>query len=314
MDNDRYNTLVESIYDAALDPMIWEAAITNLRLEFNPISVGFFIQKSGMFQNRCCKQDYRLAMVGNLVNKQDNLLSFTFFRSRKVGRYANDEIGEYRSLYHHLLKAMAISSRIRHIENKLSANEAALNKLRLGVVFLDGNGRIMFLNEHAKKLFAIKDNGIYIKESRLSSRNRCNLETLNVAIKNALVNGTSSIITLARPLQSALSINIFPSTRGRCLMLDQKIIATVFIADPDDRNASDTEYLTRRWKLSPLEAQFTCYLLQGSTIRQVADLMKLTISTAQWYSKQVMRKLGVNRQSELVIKLMNDLSSFMKNG
>lgn len=44
MYDERYNMLVESIYDAALDSELWGAAVANLRDEFNSIAAGFFIQ------------------------------------------------------------------------------------------------------------------------------------------------------------------------------------------------------------------------------------------------------------------------------
>jgi len=375
MDDERYRILVESIYDAALNPELWGTAVANLRDEFNSIAAGFFVQtadqkldeyffegldpeqmdiygeyfaennpwftvpglmkpgeiltdlslekfhndknaflKTEMCQDWCLKQDYRHAMGGSLVDRQGNLLNFTFFRSKKSGYYTSDEINRYRSLCRHLIKAIEINSHIESIESRSTVNEAVLNKLRIGVIFLDGKGRVAFFNDYVRKLLRQKDNGIFVKESRLRARNRRDCKSLDSAISNALTAGESSTIVLTRPLQSALSVNIIPSTSRRWLMEVKQITLTVFISDPDDRDVTDTEYLITRWKISPLEARFTCYLLQGKTIRQISELMELTINTAQWYSKQVMQKLEVNRQSELIIKLMNDLALFQITG
>ena len=81
----------------------------------------------------------------------------------------------------------------------------------------------------------------------------------------------------------------------------------LLISDPHDREMSDSEYLERRWNLTPVEAKFANLLLQGLSINDIAETMNLTKNTARWYSKQLMRKLEVNRQPELIVKLMRDL-------
>lgn len=349
MDDERYSMLIESIYDAALNPELWSAAVANLKDEFNSIAAGLFIQTEdrkldGYFfegldpeqmdiygenfaENNpwfsipglmkpgwCLKQDYRHAMGGSLVDREGNLLNFTFFRSKDAGYYTDDEINRYRSLYRHLLKAIEINSHIECIENRSLVNEATLDKLRLGVAFLDAKGQVIFLNDYFQKLLKKKDNGILVKKCHLKASNRHNTALLNMAIRNALTAGKSSTIALTRPLRSALSVNVIPSTSKRWLMDEKQVTLTVFITDPDDRDMTNIEYLVSRWKLSPLEARFTSHLLQGNTIREISELMALKISTAQWYSKQIMQKLEVNRQSELIIKLMSDLSSFLMIG
>ncbi|HEC26305.1 MAG TPA: hypothetical protein ENI67_02730 [Gammaproteobacteria bacterium] len=371
MDYERYSTLVESIYDAALNPELWAPAVANLKDEFNSIAAGFFIQtvdqkldgyffegldpeqmhiygehfaennlwfpilglmkpgrvltdlslekshnkntflKSEMCQDGRLKQDFRHAMGGSLVDRQGNLLNFTFFRSKKAGHYTDAEVSKYRSLYRHLLKAIEINSHIECIENRSIVNETTLDKLRLGVAFLDAKGRVVFLNDYFQKLLKKKSSGIQVNKCHLKASHRHNMALLDMAIRNALAAGKSSTIALERPLQSALSVNVIPSTSRRWLMDKKQITLTVFITDPDDRDMTNTEYLVSRWNLSPLEARFACYLLQGHTIRKISELMELTINTAQWYSKQIMQKLEVNRQSELIIKLMNDLFSFL---
>jgi len=372
MDDERYSMLIESIYDAALNPELWSAAVANLKDEFNSIAAGFFIQtedrkldgyffegldpeqmdiygeqfaennpwfsipglmkpgriltdlsleelynnknefiKTEMYQGWCLKQDYRHAMGGSLVDREGNLLSFTFFRSKDAGYYTDEEINRYRSLYRHLLKAIEINTHIECIENRSLVNEATLDKLRLGVAFLDAKGQVIFLNNYFQKLLKKKDNGILVKKCHLKANNRRNTALLDRAIRNALTAGKSSTIALARPLRSALSVNVIPSTSKRRLMDEKQVTLSVFITDPDDRDMTNIEYLVSRWKLSPLEARFTSHLLQGNTIREISELMALKISTAQWYSKQIMQKLEVNRQSELIIKLMSDLSSFL---
>jgi len=284
--------------------------LTDLSLEKLHNDKNAFI-KTEMCQDWCLKQDFRHAMGGSLADRQGNLLNFTFFRSKSMGYYTDEEISRYRALYRHLLKAIEINSHMERIENRSVVNETTVDKLRLGIVYLDTKGRVVFLNNYVRKIITEEDSGVFIKCNFLKASDRHNLELLDRAISNALTAGKSSTIALARPLQSALSVNVIPSTSRRWLMENKQVAITIFISDPDNRDMTNAEYLTSRWKLSPLEAQFACHLLRGNTIRKISELMQLTLNTAQWYSKQIMQKLEVSRQSELIIKLMNDLPSFL---
>ena len=44
MDNERYDKLVDGIYDAALNSECWGVAVSELKDAFNSIAAGFFVQ------------------------------------------------------------------------------------------------------------------------------------------------------------------------------------------------------------------------------------------------------------------------------
>ncbi|HEY3699999.1 MAG TPA: helix-turn-helix transcriptional regulator [Spongiibacteraceae bacterium] len=66
------------------------------------------------------------------------------------------------------------------------------------------------------------------------------------------------------------------------------------------------EQLKHRWNLTPKEADFSLMLLGGNNIAESAKQLSMTLETGRWYCKRVMEKVGVNRQVELVLKLMQD--------
>lgn len=70
------------------------------------------------------------------------------------------------------------------------------------------------------------------------------------------------------------------------------------------RSLPSAEQLKRRWNLTQKEADFTVLLLHGCDIAESAEKLSMTRETGRWYCKRVMEKLGVNRQVELVIKLL----------
>ena len=260
-----------------------------------------------MYQEWCKKQDFRHAMGGSLVDQNGNLLNFTFFRPAQAGYYTDAEIHRYRALCRHLTKAVEINAKIAALT---SSQKEALDCLRLGVVTLDGAGRIAFANRYATALLD-EQCGLSEKNSRLKAQNHQAQKRLDSAIDQALKEGKNTMLTLPRPDAMALSLSLIATPDKRDFFGMPNRTLTLFICDPDDKEVADVDCIAKRWLLSPREAQFAAQLLKGLSIKDVAVVLGLTDNTAQWYCKQIMQKLGVKRQSELVLKLMRDLSAIV---
>lgn len=284
--------------------------LTDLSLEVIHKDKNAFV-KTEMYQDWCKKQDYRHLMGGNLLDRHGNLLNFSFFRPEHSGYFTQKEKSEYRSLSRHLIKAVEINARVEGLQLRLSANESVLNKLRMGVVGLDSAGRIVYMNEYAGDIFCSGE-GVFEHGCRIKIENGGDCQAFNKAIGLAGRARQSSSLLVSRRTRSALSVSIIPAAEQRQFLAGDGISVMVFLTDPDDRSISDSRYLRERWRLSPLESRFTSYLLKGKTVAQIAGTMKLTKNTAQWYSKQILQKCGVKRQSELILKLMGDLSAFIR--
>lgn len=371
MDEDRYNTLIEKIYDAALDPVHWDSVIHQLRDEFNSIAAGFFVQtadqqlggsytfgldksemeiygeyyainnpwftipglmkpgrvltdrslelihkdsrafvKTEMYQDWCRKQDFRHAMGGSLLDRDGTLLNFTFFRSAVDGHYTDAEIMRYQSICRHLMRAVEINSKMADIENPGYTDSGCLDLLRVGVVFLNKNGRILLLNKCSKTILANK-NSIYEKDSLIKTVDANEQYRLDRFIAKACTEIKIALLTLPKKTGKALSLCILPHSERRSLIPAADVSAILFISDHDDTPVTHAAYMVERWKLSPAEAQFALQMLKGMDVKEIAIELGLSQNTSRWYSKQIMQKLGVNRQSEVVLKLMNDFMMFL---
>ncbi len=251
--------------------------------------------------------DFRHSMGVNLIDSQSNHLNFTFIRPANDGHYRNSEIKSFQSLSRHLMKAVELNAYMDGIKERQSINDALLDKLSLGVLVMGSSGRIEHINSYARRLIDRSD-GIFTHQSRLKANDAYSNNLLLRAIKSGFKHRQSSTISVVRSGQSALSVTIVPTTYKRSFLGFEQTAMTIFVTDPDDRNISNTEYLERRWNLTPVEAEFACNLLKGLSVNHTAEVMELTKETARWYSKQVMRKLDVNSQSEFIIKLMRDIS------
>lgn len=370
MDNERYDKLVDGIYDAALNSECWGVAVSELKDAFNSIAAGFFVQtvdqrldgsffqgldsdemdiygahfasnnpwfiipglmkpgriltdrslekihndsraftRTQFHQEWCKKQDFRHAMGGSLLDQHGNLLNFTFFRSQQAGHYTDTEIKRYQALCRHLIKAVEINYKVEAL-SKIDGQTSSWDYLRFGVITLDGRGQITFVNKYAAALLHAK-RGVYEKESRLRTVDHNAQGVLDRVIADACNERKSTNLTLPGSAALALSLCVIAASDKRNFFEKSSRSATIFISDPNDKEVPNVDHIARRWQLTPLEAQFALQLLKGHNIKEIAAILELTLNTAQWYCKQIMQKLGVKRQSELILKLMNDFSFFI---
>lgn len=121
MESEKYNALIEAIYDAALNPERWHVAASGLQEAFDSIAAGFLVQttdqnlsgasfqgldhnESGNVPNSTTsaikatpknsrrKQDIHYDMRDSLLNMHDTILSIISLRSQETGRTCDTEI------------------------------------------------------------------------------------------------------------------------------------------------------------------------------------------------------------------------------
>lgn len=372
MDDDRYNELIELIYDAALNPVHWDAVIQRMREEFHSIAAGFFVQtadqrldgsyvlgmdnsemerygqhfaqnnpwfttpglmmpgrvltdrslevlhndptaflKTEMYQDWCRAQDFRHAMGGSLLDSDGNKLNFTFFRAATDGHYSDNEISRYQALSRHLIRAVEVNCRLSAEIDTNGSQYRCFDLFRLGVILLNQQGRIVYTNKSAMALISERS-GLYEKASRLHSIHPDYQARLDRLIDSACHDRKSGQLTLPKKVGTRLSLCIVPQSEQRSLIPAATAATILIISDHDDRPILQIPFLIERWGLSPTEARFAALMAQGLSIIEIADELQLTENTARWYSKQIIQKLGVKRQAEVVMKLMNDFSVFLK--
>ena len=78
----------------------------------------------------------------------------------------------------------------------------------------------------------------------------------------------------------------------------------VFVSDPAASLPSRSQTLKDLYQLSPLETRLAELFLQGVELKQAAENLKLTYENTRFHLKQIFRKTGTNRQTDLLRLLM----------
>jgi DNA-binding CsgD family transcriptional regulator len=92
--------------------------------------------------------------------------------------------------------------------------------------------------------------------------------------------------------------------------------AVIIIRTSDLRQnlAAQARVLELLWNLTPSQARLACLLSGGENLQSAATELGITEASARQYLKAVFQKLGVNRQGDMLRKVLSVLVSAKPDG
>jgi DNA-binding CsgD family transcriptional regulator len=86
----------------------------------------------------------------------------------------------------------------------------------------------------------------------------------------------------------------------KALRVEAGTAAIVFVGDPEVREETDADLLSLYYDLSRAEARVASLLVQGKSVREVAEGLRVSLNTARTHLKRIFEKTGTRRQAELM--------------
>lgn len=173
----------------------------------------------------------------------------------------------------------------------------------LGIVVLDRSGRISFATDGAAALLQPGD-GLTVRGGRLIARQGS--PRLEDAVQATLADppeapsGRLRTIVLRRRDQLPLIATLTPLATAATGPLG----ALVLLHDPEATLRPATEVLRQAFGLTVAEAAVAQALLQGATLRRIAEQRQVSVNTVRTLMARVLGKTGTHRQTDLVRLLL----------
>lgn len=176
--------------------------------------------------------------------------------------------------------------------------ERALEFTDLGVVLLDGTGRIIHANAWAKALLE-RGEGLRTAQGRIEATFAEDGTRLHAALRGAFAGMSQMpLLSLRRTGKRALLVCVIGEPRRA---LDPRdAAALLYVVDPDHDLRSLLSPACQLYRLTGAEARLVAHLVSGADLSAAAQQMNVGVSTARSYLKQVFAKTGTNRQADLV--------------
>lgn len=220
------------------------------------------------------------------------------------GGWSSDQLAMIERLLPHIRQFVRFRQALLGAQLLGSSLTNLMDNAQVGVIHLDRHGKILAASDHARAIFhqnhGLSDKGGYLR-AWLPADNARLERLLADALPNSGKAPVSGSMTVPRPPGfSALAIHVNPISARQIDFAAQDAGALVFIVDPQNRFRIDPGLLAATLSLTPAQSQVAVLLAEGKTVSQIAQATGRRENTVNTHLKQIHRKLGVSRRSELI--------------
>lgn len=250
-------------------------------------------------------------VLGSLVLKDPSAVSVVAIqRQPKQGPFERREVEFLKALCPHLKRASQLTLRLAEKKAYEKGLAEALDYLSFGVALVNEEAKVLAMNRPAQAIVKSED-GLSTIGGRLSaSRPRETLELRRLiaeASRTSHGEGLSSGGALALPRPSLLrplSVLVTPVPSSEFHDGLTHPTAVVFVTDPEQEAAPAQDILMRLYCLTRAEARLAAVMMEGVSVREAADRLRLGYETCRSQLKNVFLKTDTFRQGELIRLLL----------
>ena len=243
-------------------------------------------------------------------------LGLAAWRPKSSGSFSEEQLHLVELLAPHFKQAFSLHAKLNTLGMQILAIDSALNATELTVLALRPDGRLLIASPPAERTLQ-RGLLLALRGERLHAVNTEKDRTLQHLISCAARSGQIELIEAdGRPTQPGgsfllpqgtsslpLQVQVLPVRSGA--VLDARSPAVlVFVADPGAALPSRGQVLQELYKLSPLESRLADLFLQGQELKQAAEQLNLSYANTRFHLKQIFRKTGTTRQTELLRLLL----------
>jgi DNA-binding CsgD family transcriptional regulator len=243
-------------------------------------------------------------------DEQHGVAVLTIFRpdgARRMGS-AVRHIGEF--LVPHLRRAVQIHFRKTQLESERRALTAALDRLTLGLILVDGRGHVCATNRAADRILAQRDGLALDREGLRAANPEQTAQLRELLVQSAQATGPERLRgagllltrgTGRRPLQASVARLPAPGAA----LGGERFMVALFVNDPEEGMQAPRELLQSLFGLTPAEAALASLLAGGQSLEEAARELGITRGTARQRLGQIFAKTATCRQASLVRMLLS---------
>lgn len=270
--------------------------------------------KSEIHNDFWTKNDAERVLAAFVFHDDDRRVMLSMRRAEKIGAFNDTHAVVMKRLIPHVRRAFQIHRQFVTLRAEADAFAEPLDRLAIGIILCDQNGRIARANTAAEQMVAQND-GIYVFQHCLHVEGEAGIRLRDFIYQAANMlqpaHGLSSGGLLRAPRRSGKvewQILVAPLPRR----LARAAAAIVMINDTNNRNPIPATALRDLFGFTHREAELAARLAVGDDLTEAADRLTMAKNTARFHLRQLLEKTNTRRQSQLVGFLANSLARFVK--
>jgi DNA-binding CsgD family transcriptional regulator/PAS domain-containing protein len=233
------------------------------------------------------------------------------FRDLGTTGFDSEETSLCEILAGQILRGLQLSQRIGASEIERGLYSSVMDRLSVGVVILDMQGRVVKSSGKAEEALAARD-GLQAQAGRLRATCAKEDRDLQAAIKAAIACAQRgegretrglALTKLSGSRNLGLIVQPVPSTRRGGVSTTPNV--AIYIRDPESYADVESDLVRQLFDLTPAEAAVARRLTSGLSLEDVAASLDISRNTARAHLRSIFSKSGITRQTELVRLMLN---------
>ena len=227
--------------------------------------------------------------------------------------WGSSQITMVRRLIPHIRQFISVRQALVRARAGDTTVTALLDNPRIGVLHLDRRGRIMAVNDRARRILR-QGKELSDRDGVLRARKSADQLRLERLLAGALPTSgavaVSGSMLLGRPSGlPPLVVHVKPAGVPQPDYGARHVAALVLIVEPGSRRRIDPGLVARTLGLTQAESQVAVWLAEGKSVRDMAEARGLTEGAIYWHLKQIYQKQPISRQVDLV-RLVLSIAEF----
>ena len=230
-----------------------------------------------------------------------------------AGGWGSSEITLVKELLPYIRQFVRVRQALVRAEARHTTATALLENYRVGAIHLDRRGRILEVNDRARRILR--------RGGRLSDNNgvlcaRAPEDQARLARLMADALPSSGAVALSGSMRLGRSsrwppfvVHVKPVDVPQPDYGAPHVAALVLIVEPGRQQRLDPDVVARTLGLTPAESQVAVSLAEGQSVREMAEATGHTTDAIYWHLKHIYKKRSISRQADLV-RLVLSIAEF----
>jgi DNA-binding CsgD family transcriptional regulator len=235
---------------------------------------------------------------------QQRTVSISIFRPRADPLYSKTDIATMRRLAPHIRRSVEFGRLLGNHRVEIDELHEVLNRLAFGVLLLDRDRRIVFSNATADAM--MRGGAISADRERVVSCKAvedakwfASLFSTGAATDGHRVLQTQTGTPLmARATIFGAHTPLLPSASH--LVAAHQAVCLLVLQPADAAPPADGVAFARLHGLTTAEHRVLLGLIEGQTVQQIADELRIALPTARTHLQRIFQKSGSRRQADLI--------------
>jgi len=258
--------------------------------------------------------------MGSVLERQSDHIDIMML-ARGGDSFANGDVANFSPLIAHVARSFRVRRQMQHMRAHAEDLAAALDHLERGVIITGPEGQLRFANRAADRLLTTGD-GIDATAGRVRATQTRSAKDLSEMIYRGARTGIGqdtvavdavSIERSDNPNPIAVVAEPLAPGHHEGLGLGRREGTILFIGDSTNVPLS-VGRIAAVYGLTGAEADITASIAAGTSVASAAQARGISENTAKTHLKSVYEKIGIQRQSQLVRRVMADLGGLVTVG